>query len=262
MKTKARKSARRTPEFPKRIKEGNAEVTIYRQRNPSRRRDPESGEWELTGKVFDEYVLAYYQGTRDAVDKKTGKSIQLPKLVRQKFGKLSDAEAKAESVVRKLANLQGEALKLTNAEALAWIEVNRDLRQWNPDAKLTLVVADYIRNMKRLPVGVSLDEVLGSYLSRHPAGLPKKSVREVVDDLLLVKTNTGVSKPYAKELRLRLGQFADAFVVPISAVGSKDIQEWLMNRNVSGRTQNNYRRLISTLFKFAIRRGYLPRDHD
>jgi hypothetical protein len=100
------------------------------------------------------------------------------------------------------------------------------------------------------------------YLSRHPAGLPRKTVRDVLDEMLVVKANTGISQPYAKELRLRLGQFADAFGVPISAVCSKQIQDWLVNRAVSGRTQNNYRRLIITLFKFAIRRGHLPKDHD
>src|ERR1043165_7237175 len=130
------------PEFPKRIKEGSAEVTIYRQRNPSRRRNPETGAWELTGKVFDEYVLAYYQGTRGAIDKKTGKPVQLPKLVREKFGSLKDAEPQAASVVIKLANLQGEALKLTNLEALDYVEAMTELRKWNPEAKLTPVVSD------------------------------------------------------------------------------------------------------------------------
>jgi hypothetical protein len=47
--------------FPEGIKEGNAEVTLYWQANPSRRLNPDSGNWEPTGKVFDEYVLAYYQ---------------------------------------------------------------------------------------------------------------------------------------------------------------------------------------------------------
>ena len=79
------------------------------------------------------------------------------------------------------------------------------------------------------------------YLSRHPAGLPRKTVREVVDEMLAVKTNAGVSEPYAKELRLRLGQFADAYAVPISTVSSKQIQDWLTKPStLAGRTQNNY----------------------
>jgi hypothetical protein len=70
MKMKAKKPARKSAEFPKRLKEGHAEVTIYWQRNPSRRLNPVTGKREATGKVFDEYVLAYYQGTRRVVDKK------------------------------------------------------------------------------------------------------------------------------------------------------------------------------------------------
>jgi integrase len=31
---------------------------------------------------------------------------------------------------------------------------------------------------------------------------------------------------------------------------------------LAGRTQNNFRQLINTLFKFAVKRGYLPKDHD
>ena len=60
MKTKAKRPVTKPDGFPKRLKEGNAEVTIYLQSNPSRIRNPETGSWERTGKVFDEYVLAYY----------------------------------------------------------------------------------------------------------------------------------------------------------------------------------------------------------
>jgi hypothetical protein len=35
------------------------------------------------------------------------------------------------------------------------------------------------------------------------------------------------------------------------------LQDWLTNRHDSGRTQNNYRRLISALFRFAIRAAIL-----
>ena len=38
-------------------------MTIYWQANPSRRLNPKAGKWEGTGKVFDEYLLAYYQGS-------------------------------------------------------------------------------------------------------------------------------------------------------------------------------------------------------
>jgi integrase len=258
MKTNARKSA----EFPKRFKEANVEVTIYRQSNPSRRFDSSTGKWAATGKVFHEYVLAYYQGTRQAVDKKTGQPKTLPKFIRQKFGDLAKAEREARFILTKLANGESEVLKLTGLDRSAYVHAMQKLREFRPDADLNTVVSDYVAAIKRLPEAITLQECVNFFLSRHPAGLPRKTVREVLNEMLAAKETAGISEPYAKELRLRLGQFADSFGVPISAVSSKQIQEWLTNREVSGRTQNNYRRLISTLFKFAIRRGYLPKDHD
>jgi integrase len=258
MKTNATKPAG----FPKRLKEGNAVVTIYRQSNPSRRLNTDTGKWEATGNVFDEFVLAYYQGVRQVADDNTGQTKALPKLVRQKFGNLAAAEREAQFVLTKLANGESDVLKLTGLDRAAYVHAMQKLREWRPDADLNSAVTDYVAAVKRLPEATTLQESVNFYLSRHPAGLPRKTVREVLDEMLAVKANAGISEPYAKELRLRLGQFADCFAVPISTVSSKQIQDWLTNRGVAGRTQNNYRRLISTLFKFAIRRGYLPKDHD
>jgi integrase len=70
------------------------------------------------------------------------------------------------------------------------------------------------------------------------------------------------SDVYVKDIKSRLGQFAKAFAVPISTVTGAQIQEWLDNLGGAGRTRNNYRRLLTSLFNFAIRRGYLPKDHS
>lgn len=72
---------------------------------------------------------------------------------------------------------------------------------------------------------------------------------------------------------MRLGQFADAFNVRITSVTGKQIEDFLRAPRpargkegssyvLSGRTQNNFRQQIITLFKFAIKRRYLPKDHD
>ena len=113
----AKKPARKPDEFPKRLREGHAEVTIYRQRNPSRRRNPETLQWEQTGKVFDEFVLAYYQGSRRVEDKATGGFKTMSKMVRQKFGSLRAAERQVEFVLTKLANGESDVLKLTGLVA-------------------------------------------------------------------------------------------------------------------------------------------------
>jgi integrase len=147
------------------------------------------------------------------------------------------------------------------------------LRAWKPDADLNMSVTDYVSVVHRLPEHVSLSEAVEFYLKRHPIGLPAKTVREVVDELIASKTSAGKSGVYIKDLTSRLGAFADSFQLRITSVTGKQIEEYIrglktlngnesQRRSLAGRTQNNIRRLVSTLFKFAIKRGYLPKDHD
>jgi hypothetical protein len=59
--------------------------------------------------------------------------------------------------------------------------------------------SDYVAAVKRLPDTTTLQECVNFYLSRHPCGLPRKTVRGVLDEMLDVKANAGISEPYAKE---------------------------------------------------------------
>jgi hypothetical protein len=144
-------SAKKYAEFPKRLREGNTEVTIYRQSNPSRRLDPETDQWVATGKIFDEYVLAYYQGVRQITDKKNGSIKTLPKLVRQKFSDLAKAEHEARFILTKLVNGEADVLKLTGLDRAAYIHAVQKLSECRPDADLNNVVSDYVAAVKRLP---------------------------------------------------------------------------------------------------------------
>ena len=176
-------------------------------------------------------------------------------------------------VAIKLTNGETEALKLTGGDRADYVRAMQKLREWKPDADLNLAITDYVAVMRRLPEHVSLSEAVEFYLKRHPIGLPAKTVRKVVDELIESKTNAGKSDVYIKDLNSRLGAFADSFQLRISDVTGKQIEEYIRGlktlnkdenarRHLSGRTQNNIRRLVSTLFKFAIKRGYLPKDHD
>ena len=61
-------------------------------------------------------------------------------------------------------------------------------------------VTDYVGAVKapagkRQPQGMSVN----FYLKRHPSGLPVKTVKEVVDELVAAKTKIGQSDVYIKE---------------------------------------------------------------
>jgi integrase len=248
---------------------GNVSLPIYRQTNIIPKRDAQKniiyGPPDANGKRralvkyrSEIYTLAYYEGA---------------KRIRQKFSDLEKAKREAEQAAIKIGNGEIEALKLKGHDRIDYVRAMAKLREWKPTADLNLAVTEYVAAMQRLPENTTLKEVVDFYVKRHPIGLPSKTVREVVDELIDSKTKSGKSDVYVKDLRLRLGQFANVFNVPISTVTGKQIEEFLRAARparskkgnsyfLSGRTQNNFRRLINTLFKFAIGRGYVPKDYD
>ncbi|MFZ0828831.1 MAG: site-specific integrase [Verrucomicrobiia bacterium] len=251
------------------VKVGSISIPIYAHTNIIPQRDPQTGvilydslpDGKRKARVkyqSDIYTVAYYQGT---------------KRVRQKFSDLAKAKREAELIAVKLANGETEALKLTGGDRADYVRAMQKLRSWKPDADLNLAVTDYVSVMRRLPEHVSLSEAVEFFLKRHPIGLPAKTVREVVDELIASKDSAGKSDVYIKDLTSRLGAFADSFQLRISSVTGKQIEEYIRGlktlgrdenkrRSLSGRTQHNIHRLINTLFKFAIKRSYLPKDHD
>jgi len=239
------------------IREGSASVKIYPTVNRIYRTNPATGKRELKSE-HPQFTLTYYSGSRR---------------VKLKFNDRAKAEAEARLVVVKLANGENEALKLTGNDRADYIKATQRLREWRPDADLNLVVADYIGSAKRLPENIALKDCVDFYLKRHPLGLPPKTVREVVNELIKTKSEAGKSDIYIKDLEGRLNQLADAFQdVRLSAITGKQIEDYIRALRVpahggkehplAGRSQNNHRRIIGTLFKFAIKRGYLPKDHD
>ncbi len=241
------KAKQNSPELePIIVKEGSVSATIYPTVNRIYRTNPLTGERELKSQ-HSQFTLVYYSGSSR---------------VKRKFADLAKARAEAEHVVIKLANGETEALKLTGGDRADYVKAMQRLREWKPDADLNISISDYVSSVKRLPENVTLKECVDAYLKRHPTGLPHKLVREVVDELINSKTAAGKSEIYIGDLEGRLIQFSETFQVPISAITGRQIEEYIRGLGKSGRTQNNHRRIIGTLFKFAIKRGYLPKDHD
>jgi len=114
--------------------------------------------------------------------------------------------------------------------------------------------------VKRLPHGVKLSEAVDFFLRRNPTALTQKTVREVVDELIASKTKQDRGDKHLADLKSRLGRFADAMQMNIGQVTGVMIQKHLDELNVAGRTQQNHLRHITSLFRFAARKKYLPKD--
>jgi hypothetical protein len=100
------------------------------------------------------------------------------------------------------------------------------------------------------------------YERKYPVDMEHKRVVEVVKECVEQKEQDKLSDRYVKQLKYDLDRFADRFKNDIGDVAGRDIDTWLRELGVSGRTRNNIRMSVQTLFGFAKAKRYLPKDHD
>jgi integrase len=219
------------PRKPVEIKRGNVTVKIY------------SGANRVADKVYPQFTLVYYDGSQR-------------KKVR--FADLGEAKREAELVATKLANRENEVLRLTSTDRAVYVQAVALLRPL--DVPLNVAVLEYVSTLKGLPEGATLKEVVDFFKKRNPASLEKRTVQQVVDEMLATKRAAKLSEVHLKDLRSRLDRFAEDFKMPIGGVSSSMLQTWLDGMEVSGRTKQNYMRVIGALFRFGSARRYLPKD--
>jgi integrase len=216
---------------PVEIKRGNVTVKIY------------SGANRVADKVYPQFTLVYYDGSQR-------------KKVR--FADMGEAKREAELVATKLANGENEVLRLTSTDRAVYVQAVAHLRPL--DVPLNVAVLEYVSAVKSLPEGATLKEAVDFFKKRNPASLEKRTVREVVDEMLATKRAAKLSEVHLRDLDSRLGRFADAFAMNIGGVSSSMLQAWLDAMKASGRTKQNYVRAIGSLFRFGSARRYLPKD--
>jgi len=217
---------------PIKVKRGNVTVKVYQ------------GENTVAGKVYPSFTLVYYSGAQR---------------FKRKFAILEEATREAELIATKLANGENEVLKLTPKDRAIYVQAVEEVRPFN--IPLNLAAVEYADSRKRLPAGVSLREVVDFYLRRNPAGMPQKTVLEVAKELLTAKMKAKRSEVHLRDLTCRLYGFANAMQNHnIGQVTGKMIDTYLSSLDVAGRTKRNHLRIITSLFKFAIRQKYLPKD--
>jgi integrase len=84
-------------------------------------------------------------------------------------------------------------------------------------------------------------------------------LEEVIQQLLLAKSTAGRSFRYTQVLGIILQGFARGRErMPIARITLQDVEAWLNGKNLAGRA--TFRARLSTLFNFALRRGYVTRN--
>jgi len=216
---------------PLEIKNGNVTVKIYTVKN------------RVNGASYPQFTLVHYLGSQR---------------IKRKFADLKEARREAELVAAKLASGENEVLRLTSTDRVVYLQARAELHSLN--LPLNVAVSEYVNAVKRLPQGVKLSEAVDFFLRRNSTALPQKTVREVVDEMIASKTKQDRGEKHLADLESRLGRFADAMQMNIGQVTGVMIQKHLDELNVAGRTQQNHLRHITSLFRFAARKKYLPKD--
>ena len=227
--------------FPIKVKRGHTVVKIYE--TPSR------------GCLA--YTVVSYIGT---------------KRQRKTFASLDLAMTEAETVANKLSAGELDVLTLTSDNRLSYVRAIESLRPTG--VSLEMAALQFAEAFGVLH-GRSLLEAARYYAKHHPHGMERKTVPAVVAELLAAKEGDRMSEVYVKDLRGRLRRFAERFPHALIDVTSGDIEDFLRSLRaldnkgkgpvvntgamLSGKSRNNYRRAIGTLFHFAETRGYLPR---
>jgi integrase len=213
------------------IKRGNVSVKIY------------AGNNRVNGTEYPQFTLTYYDGA---------------KRMKKRFADLEEAKREAEFTVSKLASGENDVLRLTNTDRAIYTQAAAELRPLN--IPLNVAVLEYVSAIKHLPKGATLKEAVDFFTRRNPALLQKRTVRQAVDEMLAAKRAAKLSDVHLKDLECRLNRFADAFQLNIGGVSGTMLQTWLDGMKGSGRTKRNYLAAIAALFRFCIKRKYLPKD--
>ncbi|MGH7996060.1 MAG: tyrosine-type recombinase/integrase [Opitutaceae bacterium] len=114
------------------------------------------------------------------------------------------------------------------------------------------------RCVERLrPYGKTLTDAVNHYV-RHLASVQRSAtVAELVGKYIAAKEAQGRSAVHLADLRTRLGRFAGTFGKRLAAeITIQDVEGWLDGIPLSAQSINHHRDKVSSLFEYAVARGY------
>ena len=237
----------RRSQFPITIKAGGTAIKIYR--SPQRVKVAAAGRTKVV--TYDSFVVVHYRGgTRH----------------RQRFSELALAQAEAARIRALLLNEDAVGLQLTGKDLLVYSQAVADAQL--AGVPLDQLTKEYVAAKKQLG-GVSLAEAVRFYERHGRSVKADKLIPEVVEELMAGLRADNKSDYHIKDMKRRLGVFAEAFPGRILGADTTAITEWL--RNLKGedsegkelefapKTRNHYRNAVVQLFNFARDHGYLPK---
>lgn len=152
------------------------------------------------------------------------------------------------------------AADLTAAQRVACV---RALQLLAP-TKVPIEVAagEYAQARSMLKGRASVLAAIEYFVRKHEVPIEPRRVAEVITECLQAKRQDRLSERYLRQLDYDLKRFEKRFKGFIGDVAGRDIDAWLRDLGVSGRTRNNIRMSVQTLMGFAKSKRYVAKDHD
>ena len=109
---------------------------------------------------------------------------------------------------------------------------------------------------KLKPYGKTLEEATEALIKSLKVVPTKLSINQLVSEYLHTKRSKGLSASHLRDITNRFNIFVGAFDSrPLSELSTSGIEAWL--RKYEGQNHNNYLQRLTSLFNYAVKRGYL-----
>jgi integrase len=174
------------------------------------------------------------------------------------FPTLAEAKTHAELVATRLASPDRAVLELKTSDRAAYLRAAQLIAPLK--VPLEMVASEYVE-ARRILGDRSLIQAARFYVQKNPDSILPKAVKDVIQEFLADKAAKRKSDRYLADLKYRCERFGKSFSCPIGDITTAQIEKFLMELKLSSQSYENFRRAIGTLFAFAKRRGYVPRDH-
>jgi integrase len=108
------------------------------------------------------------------------------------------------------------------------------------------------------PYGVTLLDLARQYVQRMEQSTKSETVENAVRILLSAKSADNLRPRYLKDLRARVGRFAQSFGErKVADITVAEIDSWLRSLGVAPLTRNTFRTHLSVFFEFSRQRGWV-----
>jgi integrase len=175
---------------------------------------------------------------------------------RERTSSIESARKRARELIEELASGKAHGgVTFSAAQAAILKEAGESLKEF--DVPLTRAVREYIEALRILNGQGTLSEAAQFFVREDKKRkIPQIKFQDLVDKYLLSITDN--SYRYKQDTQARLRLAAKAFSTDIQDITTTKIDEWLDSIKARGRTRNNYRTSLASLFSYARNQGYLP----